>query len=483
MSAVLPALVVVPLLAALLAAVASRASDRVNDVICNAATVVVLALSVALVGPVLGGATVDWSLGMAGPLGISFSVDALSLVMLLVVSVGSLAASVFSISYMADYTSKAKYYVLFLLMVAGMNMVVLGGDILNMYVGIEIAAIACYALVAYGLGKEYLEASFRYQILGTVGTLCLVAGIGLLYSQAGTLSFADLAADTVAGSEGVGLAGILLLSGLALKAAYVPFHAWLPDAHSTAPSPVSAMLSGVFIKVVGVYGLMRLLFVVFVPGSIYATVLLVIASLSIIAGALLALVQTDMKRLLAYCTVSQMGYILLGVAIGTPLALVGALFHLVNHAVFKELFFFGAGSVERQTGTRDIAALGGLNSKMPVTGVTSAIGFFSVSGCPPFGGFWSKLIIIVAAVQAGQVGFGVVAAIGAIITVSYFLKYEKGVFFGALPDALKSVKEGPATMWIPMVFLAAACIVLGIVFPWFIDYLLEPAAQAIMLGA
>jgi len=235
--------------------------------------------------------------------------------------------------------------------------------------------------------------------------------------------------------------------------------------------------------VVGVYGLMRLLFVVFEPGSLLATVLLVVGALSIIAGALLALVQTDMKRLLAYCTISQMGYILLGIAIGTPLALVGALFHLVNHAVFKELFFFGAGSVERQTGTRDIAALGGLNSCMPVTGVTSAIGFFSVSGCPPFGGFWSKLIIIVAAVQAGQLGYGIVAAIGAIVTVSYFLKYEKGVFFGSLPGALQSVKESPATMWIPMVLLAAVCVVLGIVFPWFIDYLLEPAAQAIMLGA
>jgi len=482
MSAVLPALVAVPLLAALVVAVASRGPERFFDVVCNAATAVILALAVMLVGPVLSGGPLSWALGVSGPLGISLSADALSLVMLLVVAVGSLAASVFSVSYMTDYTSKAKYYVLFLLMVAGMNMVVLGGDLLNMYVGIEVAAIACYALVAYGLGKEYLEASFRYQVLGTVGTLCLVAGIGLLYSHTGTLSLADL--GTLDDASGVsGVAGTLLLAGLALKAAYVPFHAWLPDAHSTAPSPVSAMLSGVFIKVVGVYGLMRLLFVVFEPGSLLATVLLVVAALSIIAGALLALVQTDMKRLLAYCTISQMGYILLGIAIGTPLALVGALFHLVNHAMFKELFFFGAGSVERQTGTRDIAALGGLNSCMPVTGVTSAIGFFSVSGCPPFGGFWSKLIIIVAAVQAGQLGYGIVAAIGAIVTVSYFLKYEKGVFFGSLPGALQSVKESPATMWIPMVLLAAVCVVLGIVFPWFIDYLLEPAAQAIMLGA
>jgi multicomponent Na+:H+ antiporter subunit D len=276
---------------------------------------------------------------------------------------------------------------------------------------------------------------------------------------------------------------ILLLSGFALKAAFVPYHAWLPDAHSTAPSPVSALLSGVFIKVVGLYGLMRLLFVVFVPGSALSMVLLILASVSILAGAFLALVQTDMKRLLAYCTISQMGYVLLGLAVATPLALVGALFHMVNHAAFKELFFLGAGSVERQAGTREIAALGGLNGKMPITGVTSAIGFFSVSGCPPFSGFWSKLIIIVAAVQAGYVGFAVVAAIGAVVTIGYFLRYELGVFFGALPRSLEGVKEGPVSMWAPMVLLAVFCVALGLAFPWVIEYLLEPAVSAIMIGA
>jgi len=243
------------------------------------------------------------------------------------------------------------------------------------------------------------------------------------------------------------------------------------------------MLSGVFVKVVGAYGLFRLLFVIFVPGGILANVLLAIAALSIVAGALLALAQMDMKRLLAYHTISQMGYVLLGLALGTPLALIGGLFHLVNHAVFKGLFFLGAGSVERQAGTRQIGSLGGLNSRMPVTGVTSAIGFLSIGGCPPFNGFWSKLIVIVAAVQAGHVGLGVVGALGAILTIASFLKYEKGVFFGALPEALQKVKESPATMLAPMVLLAVFCVALGLAFPWVIQYVLQPAASAIMLGA
>jgi len=480
MSVVLPSLILAPLVTAVIVAASGRGSSRVSDVLGNAGMVVVLALVAIVLGPVLGGTSLSWSLGSASPLGINLSMDALSGLMLLVIAVGSVLACVYSVGYMQSYTSKANYYVLFLLMVTGMNMVVLGADILNMYVGIEVAALACYALVAYGLGKEYLEASFKYQVLGTVGTLCLLAGMGLFYQQVGTLSFSALAVYSIRAG---GLPVILLLSGFALKAAFVPYHAWLPDAHSTAPSPVSALLSGVFIKVVGLYGLMRLLFVVFVPGSALSMVLLILASISILAGAFLALVQTDMKRLLAYCTISQMGYVLLGLAVATPLALVGALFHMVNHAAFKELFFLGAGSVEKQAGTRQIAALGGLNGRMPITGVTSAIGFFSVSGCPPFSGFWSKLIIIVAAVQAGYIGFAVVAAIGAVVTIGYFLKYELGVFFGALPRSLEEVKEGPVSMWAPMVLLAVFCVALGLAFPWVIEYLLEPAVSAIMIGA
>jgi multicomponent Na+:H+ antiporter subunit D len=480
MSAVLPALILVPLATAGVIVVAGRSSAKAADVLANAGMALVLGLVLVVGIPAMSGAGLVWNLGGVSPLSINLALDALSALMLIVIAVGSLLACIYSIGYMQSYTAKGTYYVLFLLMVTGMNIVVLGADILNMYVGIEVAALACYALVAYGLGKQYLEASFKYQVLGTVGTLCLLAGIGLFYQQVGTLSFSALAVSSI---RATGIPVVLLLSGLALKAAFVPYHAWLPDAHSTAPSPVSALLSGVFIKVVGLYGLMRLLFVVFVPGSMWSTVLLVLASLSILAGALLALVQTDMKRLLAYCTISQMGYVLLGLGIGTPLALVGALFHAVNHAAFKELFFLGAGSVERQTGTREIAALGGLNSRMPITGITSAIGFFSVSGCPPFSGFWSKLIIIVATVQAGQLGFAAVAAIGAVMTIGYFLKYQLGVFFGALPGSLGEVREGPASMWMPMVLLAVFCVALGLAFPWVIEYLLEPAVSAIMVGA
>jgi len=481
---VLPLLfVVIPLATAAVVAIFSRLWQRSGDVFANIANGALLVLSLTLIGPILRGGTSCYDLGHSSPLGIHLVIDGLTLLMLVTLSVICFAASLFSVNYMERYTAKPRYYVLLMLMIAGMNIAVLGADLVNLYIGIEIAALACYALIAFGVEHEYLEASFKYQIMGTVGTLCILPGIAFLYRTTGCLNLAELH-GILAGQELTPIllfSGILFLAGFALKAAYMPFHAWLPDAHSTAPSPVSAILSGVFIKVIGLYGMIRVFFIVFGMTTTLSWVLMVMASVSILLGAFLALGQWDSKRLLAYCTISQMGYILLGLGIATPLGIMGALFHLVNHALFKGLLFLNAGSVERQTGMRDLRELGGLNQRMPVTGTTCAMGFFSVSGLPPFNGFWSKLIIIIAAVQAGYGGFAVVAAIGAIVTMAYFLKLEGKIFFGSLPDKWQKVKEAPVLMCIPMVLLAAACLAVGIAFPWVIDGFIRPAANAVLM--
>jgi len=484
---VLPLLfVVIPLAAAAIIAILYRAWERSGDIFTNIANLALLVLSLALMGPIWRGETLSYNLGDVSPLGIHLTIDGLSLLMLATISIICLAASLYSVNYMERYTAKPRYYILLMLMIAGMNIVALGADLVNLYIGIEIAALACYALVAFGVEHEYLEASFKYQIMGTVGTLCILLGMAFLYREAGSLNLAELQGILL----GQGLnpvlffSGILFLAGFGLKAAYMPFHAWLPDAHSTAPSPVSAILSGIFIKVIGLYGMIRVFFCIFGMTTTLSWIFMVIASVSILLGAFLALGQKDSKRLLAYCTISQMGYILLGLGIATPLAIMGALFHLVNHALFKGLFFLNAGSVEMQTGTRDLTELGGLNQRMPVTGTTCAIGFFSVSGFPPFNGFWSKLIIIIAAIQAGYAGFAIVAAIGAIVTMAYFLKLEKGIFFGSLPEKWQKVKEAPVLMCTAMVLLAAACLGIGLAFPWIIDGFIQPAVNAVMmLGA
>jgi multicomponent Na+:H+ antiporter subunit D len=272
--------------------------------------------------------------------------------------------------------------------------------------------------------------------------------------------------------------------GFAFKAALVPFHAWLPDAHPSAPAPVSAMLSGVLIKAIGIYVLARLAFNVFgVPDNVLA-LLRWLGIVSMVVGGLLAAGQTDIKRLFAYSSISQVGFMVLGLGLATPLGLVGALYHLVNHAVFKSLLFLNAGAIEYATGTRDLDKLGGLNRALPVTGATSMIGSMSIAGIPPFNGFWSKLIIVLACIEAGYYGFATVAVLVSVITLAYQLKVQRQAFFAELPAALRILRREPGMMSLAMILLAVTCVALsfavigGLGDPW----LIGPAQRALAAG-
>jgi multicomponent Na+:H+ antiporter subunit D len=273
----------------------------------------------------------------------------------------------------------------------------------------------------------------------------------------------------------------LFIGGFAFKAALVPFHAWLPDAHPSAPAPVSAMLSGVLIKAIGIYILARLAFNVFGMTDNVLSLLRWLGLLSMVAGGLLAVGQRDIKRLFAYSSISQVGFMVLALGIGSPLGLVGALYHLVNHALFKSLLFLNAGAVEYATGTRDLKKLGGLNHMLPVTGATSLVGSMSIAGVPPFNGFWSKLIIVLACIESGFYGFAVAAVLVSIVTLAYQLKVQRMAFFSSLPEALKGLRREPPMMALAMVLLATGCIALsfalltGLRDPWLIG-----AAQQVL---
>ena len=389
---------------------------------------------------------------------------------------------------MAGYTDKPKYYGLLMLMIAGMNGVVLTGDLFNMYVFLEIAAIASYALVAFGTEHEELEASFKYLVLGSVASSFILFGIALMYSATGTLNLADI--SSIISEKGLNsvmtFATALFIGGFGLKAAIVPFHAWLPDAHPSAPAPISAMLSGLLIKALGVYALIRLFFNVIGMNPTYSAVFIVLGLVSMIVGGLLAVGQWDFKRLLAYSSVSQMGYIVLALGIATPLAIVGGLFHLLNHSIFKSLLFLCSGAVERNTGTRDMRQMGGLCHKMPVTATACAIGSLSISGVPPFNGFWSKLIIIIAAVQAtDKFGFwayviAAVTVLGSFITLVYYVKVQRYVLFGKLPEKLQNLREVPAAMCIGIAVLALLCVVIGIWCPFVLESLIYLARDVVL---
>jgi len=288
----------------------------------------------------------------------------------------------------------------------------------------------------------------------------------------------------------------LFITGFGLKAALVPFHAWLPDAHPSAPAPISAMLSGILIKTLGVYALARVVFNVFGISIPTGWLLVALGILSMVAGAFLAIGQWDIKRLMAYSSISQIGYVILGIGLGgliiakeanlawASLAILGGLFHLVNHAVYKSLLFLTSGSVQMSTGTRQLKEMGGLAEKMPVTRATCTIASASIAGIPPFSGFWSKLVLVIAAIQAHFYWIAAIIVFVSLCTLIMYLKVQRYAFLGELPENLRQTKENKGSMLVAMVFLACLCVLMGLLLvPALRSGILEPAVKVLTDGA
>jgi len=482
----IPLFVAIPLGLAFLMPLLGRLSRLLPDLFGNVATLALAVLSCAVINfPLTVYKVGAWEPVKGVPIGIYMVIDGLAVLMLLIVNVVGFAVSLYSIHYMQKYTDKPRFYTLFLLMMAGMNGVVISGDLFNVFVFLEISAIASYALVAFGTEADELEAAFKYQVMGSVASGFILIGISVLYSLTGTLNMADMGKVILqqGRSDGVLFAGALFLMGFGLKAAVMPFHAWLPDAHPSAPAPISAMLSGVLIKAIGIYALCRIMFNVIGLNLTTSYILMALGALSMIAGVFLAIGQWDMKRLFAYHSISQMGYVVMALGIGTPLGLLGGLFHLMNHATFKSLLFLNSGAVDYATDNRDLQKMGGLNQRMPVTGGTSLVASMSIAGIPPFNGFWSKLIIILAAVQAEYYALAALAVLGSIMTLASFLKVQKYAFFGKLRPVWEKAREAPVSMCISMVMLAILCTGMGfLLLPRVKEVLLDQAAEALLNG-
>jgi multicomponent Na+:H+ antiporter subunit D len=483
---IIPLFVAIPFGAAFLVAIFGKWRKPLSSVIAVLATVALFILAIFAVyfshkHPVIVYSVGAWK----PPIGIALVMDGLSAFMLMVLNLVGCMISIFSVSYMERYTGKWKFFTLYLLILGGMNGVVVTGDFFNLYIFFEIALIAAFALIAFGVGKEELEASFKYAIMSTVGSLFVLLAIVLLYSYTSTLNMADVGSVLIQkGKPGIILmVSVLLLSGLGFKAALVPFHAWLPDAHPAAPAPISALLSGLLIKTLGFYVMFRVFFNVIGITPAISDMLMLLGVVSMLVGGFLALGQKDFKRLLAWSSVSQVGYIALGVGLGTPLGILGGLFHLFNHSVFKSLLFLNAGAVEYAAETRDLEKLGGLSQKMPVTTATNLLGSMSIAGVPPFSGFWSKLIIIVAAVQAGKSWYAVWAVVASILTLGAVLKILKFAFWGKLKDSLSGIREVPFLMQFSMIVLTCVSVLGGfLLVPPIRDVFLIPAVNVLLEG-
>ena len=444
---------------------------------------------------------------------VSVRVDALSAFFLLVISGLSFAATWFAVGYTRRMTDVGGFYPALLLFVCGMAGVVVIDDFFFFFVPWEFMALSSYLLVVFHRERaENLSAGFRYFFVTHAGTLALFFGVTMLVRAGGSsFGFGDMARSMpalLATQPAIAHAGLLLiLLGFLVKAGCFPFGTWwLPAAHPAAPAPVSALLSGAMIKL-GLYGILRVFFEILPAGTWsfgWGLVIAAFGTLSLLVGTLMALTQNDSKRLLAYSSIGQVGYMLLGfglalglAAVDPPLAaiaLVGGLFHLLNHACFKGLLFLNAGAFEAATGERDLNRLGGLGRVVPVTSACALVASLSIAGLPPFNGFSSKWLLYHASVWGSQgprvvfLFFGIAAVIISAVTLALMFKFLGATIWGAMSPAVKRAAPTAEMPWfgLSQLALAALCVGLGL-FPvagaWLCYLAAAPLAAAVGMPA
>lgn len=425
-------------------------------------------------------------------------VDALSALMVLVIGVVALLASVYSLRYLrlegliqrvgkdAAARRMRVFYGLLLWFFGTMLWGCVTNNVVMLYVAIEATTLTSGLLVAFYWDRRALEAGYKYLMLLTIGITFALFGCVLVYAAAAAtkqlsggnallISEVRTVAPLIPGGTAA-LAIAFLVIGFGTKAGIAPFHPWLPDAHAEAPTPVSALLSGVMIKM-ALYAMARTVSIFYPSWPQVSTFLVALGVFTMAFGVLMALSQDDLKRLLAYSSVSQMGYVLAGVGLGTYLGCYGALYHLVNHALFKSLLFLCVGAVIHATGARRMSALGGLRHRMPITSGCFLLGALAIAGFPPLNGFWSKLTIYLALAKAGLWWAAIIAVATSFLTMAVMIRAVFRVFWGE-PHPELAVKEAPAVMWLPMATLGALCLLLG-VYPQAAYPLLDRAAAVL----
>jgi len=425
------------------------------------------------------------------PVRILLEIDHLSALFGVLVSFEVLLAIIYSWGYMAEEPRKDKYYTLLLLSLVGMMGIVYTGDFFNMYVFLEILAISSYALVAFEKEvPEALEASIKYLVLGTISSTFFLVGVAIIYGEFDTLTMAMVAKliNTYGLNYALVVAYALFLAGLTLKAGIAPMHMWLIDAHPSAPSPFSMVLSGVIVKV-AIYMFLRITFSVYGLSHInymaIGLILIVLASISLIVAPLMATAQSDIKRLFAYSTVTELGIIFmgLGVAIATIgssnslLALQGSIFHIINHALYKGLLFLVAGALALSIGTRNLTMMSNIARKMPYTTTALIIGLFAIAGIPPLNGFASKWLIYEASTTYNPI-VGTIVIIGSALTFTYMLKVILSIY---APGGMEPSSEAKLSMLTPMIILAALCIIIGLMASHILANIIQPAANALSM--
>lgn len=380
------------------------------------------------------------------PLAGCFEIDMLSVFMAGSISVLGLLVAVYSISYMEKESRLTEFYTLMAFMMAGMMGVVMAGDMFTLFVFWELMGLSSYVLVAFQKRTwGPIEAGFKYLVMSATAGAFLLLGMSILYGMTGTLNFAALAASL----KGVQVTPWMmflfgcLIVGFGVKSAIVPLHTWLPDAHPEAPSPISALLSGIVIET-GLYALIRVLFLVFEPGF-FTWPIAILAIITMSLGNLMALLQNDLKRLLAYSSIAQIGYMLIGVSAGTTYGITGVSLHIFNHSFLKGMAFLSAGSIVHEADTRNIESLKGIGKFMPLTSTCLFVTLLGLGGVPGTNGFISKFILFNSAIGEGMTWLAIIGVLNSVLSMGYYLRVMKTLISEPI-DSLKGLKEAPPMM-------------------------------------
>ena len=454
--------VIVPLMAAPVAAlVRKRGAAWFITVV---ASWVSLAIAVLLLLEVRDGGTIRYALGgWAAPWGIEYRVDAVSAYVLVIVAgIGAIVTPYALLSVRREIGVKQAplFYSALLLCLCGLLGITITGDVFNLFVFLEISSISAYALIAMGPDRRALHAAYKYLIMGSIGATFIVIGIGMMYMMTGTLNMADLAVLLPSvGGRTVTVAFAFLAVGIGLKLALFPLHQWLPDAYTYAPSTVTAFLASTATKV-AFYVLLRVVFSVFGVAFAFETMalhwaLLPLAIIAVLTASLTAIYQGNVKRLLAYSSVAQIGYMILGVSLATVTGLMAGLLHLFNHAVIKGALFLAMGAVMYRVGSVRIEAMQGLAKRMPWTMAAFVAGGLSLIGVPLTVGFVSKWYLVLGAIENGMWFVAFLVLAGSLLAVVYIWKVVEAAYFKDYIGDLE-VREAPLRLLIPMWVLVVA---------------------------
>lgn len=484
----LPALqVALPLIAAPLCVLLGR--PTATWLLTSFTAIASFVIALCLCGQVLDSGPIRYAMGgWAAPVGIEYHIDELTAFMLLIIS-GSAAL----VLPWARHSVQAEipedrvhlFYATTLLCLTGMLGIVSTGDAFNVFVFLEIASLSGYALVAMGRDRRALLAAFQYLIMGTIGGTFILVAIGLLYMMTGTLNMADLAArlPTVAGTRPVQAALAFLVIGASLKLALFPLHAWLPNAYASAPSVITALLAGTSTKVAA-YVLIRFLYSIFggewsLSGFNLDSALMVLAAAAMIGGSLVALQQTDVKRLLAWSSLAQIGYIVLGIALRSPDGLAASLMHILSHAVVKTGLFLVVAAVVLRTTSVHIDDLAGLGRRMPLSMMAFVVAALGLIGVPGTSGFISKWALLQSLLAAGYWPLAIVLLVSSLLAVAYVWKLIEVIYFEPPTAQSASATEAPLPMIACSWMLALLTVVIGLSGAPILQYCTQAAARLV----